>query len=55
MEQSPSWEANSRSAGQEICRVLWNVAVHCCVHTIQLLASILKPDESILHTPSSFL
>ena len=24
MEQSPSWEANSSSASQEIPRILWN-------------------------------
>jgi hypothetical protein len=28
MEQSPSWEANSFSASQEIPRILWNQKVH---------------------------
>jgi hypothetical protein len=28
MEQSPSWEANSFSASQEIPRLLWNPKVH---------------------------
>jgi hypothetical protein len=28
MEQSPSWEANTSSASQEIPRVLWNLKVH---------------------------
>jgi hypothetical protein len=28
MEQSPSWEANWFSAGQEIPRILWNPKVH---------------------------
>jgi hypothetical protein len=28
MEQSPSWEANSSSACQEIPRTLWNPKVH---------------------------
>jgi hypothetical protein len=29
MEQSPSWEANSHSASQEIPRLSWNPKVHC--------------------------
>jgi hypothetical protein len=28
MEQSPSWEANRFSAGQEIPRILWSPKVH---------------------------
>ena len=28
MEQSPSWEANRFSTGQEIPRILWNQKVH---------------------------
>jgi len=28
MEQSPSWEADSHSATQEITRLLWNPKVH---------------------------
>jgi hypothetical protein len=28
MEQSPSWKANSRSTGQEIPCVVWNLKVH---------------------------
>jgi len=31
MEQSPSWEANSHSAAQEITRLLWNPRIHYCV------------------------
>jgi hypothetical protein len=31
-EHSPSWEANSTSASQEIRRILWNPKVHCPIH-----------------------
>ena len=32
MEQSPSWEANSSSAGQDIPHILWNSKVHNRIH-----------------------
>jgi hypothetical protein len=32
MEQSPSWEATSFSATQEILHILWNSMVHCRIH-----------------------
>jgi hypothetical protein len=32
MEESPSWEANSRSGNQYSPRLLWNLKVHFRVH-----------------------
>jgi hypothetical protein len=32
MGQSPSWEANSSSASQEIPRILWILKVHYRIH-----------------------
>jgi len=32
MEQSPSWDANSHSASEEIPYLLWKPKVHCSVH-----------------------
>jgi hypothetical protein len=32
IEQSPSWEGDSHSVGQDIPRLLWIPKVHCCAH-----------------------
>jgi hypothetical protein len=37
MEHSPSWEADSRSAGQEIARILLGPQVHDSIHKSQPL------------------
>jgi hypothetical protein len=42
MEQSPSWEANSHSASQEIPLLLWSPKIHYRVHNSQPLVSIMS-------------
>jgi len=42
MEQSPSWDANSRSASQEIICLQWNTKVHYCVHKSPPVVTILS-------------
>jgi hypothetical protein len=49
MEQSPLWEANSRSASQESPHLLWNLEVYHCVYKILLLVPILSQINPV-HT-----
>jgi hypothetical protein len=49
-EQSPSWEANSHSANQEISRLLRNLKLHQRVHKRPALVSVLSqmhPDHKL--------
>jgi hypothetical protein len=53
MEQSPSSEADSHLASQEISRLLWNPGVHYRVHNSPPDESIPHPTNSMEQSPSS--
>jgi hypothetical protein len=54
MDQSPSWEANSNSASQEIPRFLWNPMVHNRVHKSPPLVPIMIHMHPVHNFPSHF-
>jgi len=53
--QSPSWDANSSSASQEIPHILWNPKVHHCAHNSPPRESTLRPMIPAHTLPSYFL
>jgi hypothetical protein len=53
MEQSPSWEAKTPWATQEIPRILWNPKVHNRLHKSSPPVHILSHIDPVHASPSN--
>jgi hypothetical protein len=54
MEWSPSWEANSSLANQDILHILWNAKIYYFVHNIPPLFLILSQINPVCTFPAYF-
>jgi hypothetical protein len=54
MKQSPSWEAYSHSASQEIFHLLWSLKVHYRVHNSPSLLLVLSRMNPVHTLPPNF-
>jgi len=54
MEESPSWEASSHSASQEIPHLLWNLKVHYRLHKSPSLVPVLSQMHPLYTFPNYF-
>jgi hypothetical protein len=55
MKQSPSWEANSFSATQEILRILWNLSVNYRIHKCPTPVPVLNQLDPVHTSTFHFL